>query len=142
MCLQPLATAACCWRKAACSSWSSFTHTHRPTKTSNCWPRASWRACSATEPAPASLHKHTRVAARHHSNLTEVNTHTLVVSRCISLTTAGNLFILLHFLFQKLMLPDQQEDVSWVPPQRGSLNVCVHIPRTHTLYQESQESKH
>lgn len=67
----PLATAACCWRRAACSSWSRLIPTHRPTKMSSCWPRAFWRTCSTTEPALASLRQHRQVAACRHNNLTE-----------------------------------------------------------------------
>lgn len=91
VCLQLLATAACCWRRAACSSSSTFIHTHRPTGTSSCWLRAFWRACNATEPALASLLTHTQAAAHHHSNLTEVKTHTQLVM-CMSVSHSQEIF--------------------------------------------------
>ena len=74
---QPLVTAACCWRRAACSSWSSFIHTHRPTRTSNGWRRAFWRACRTTELALARLHRCRQVAVRRHNSHTQVKRKTL-----------------------------------------------------------------
>lgn len=85
VCLQLRATAACCWRRAACSSWSTFTHTHRRTETSDCWPRASWRACGATEPARDSQRSQSQAAARRRSNLAEVksDSHEVVLLKCL-----------------------------------------------------------
>lgn len=57
------ATAACCWRRAACSSWSWSTRTRRRTPMSDFWPRASWRACRTTRLAPARWRPRTWAAA-------------------------------------------------------------------------------
>lgn len=131
MCLQPLATAACCWRRAACSSWSTFIHTHRPTETSNCWLRAFWRACNATERAPARLHTHTQATAHRPSDLTEVRTHTWLVIR-ISVSHCWDFPLSYVFFFRSYGFLIARRTLSSAPRRRGfSLRVCVYTYYTH-----------
>lgn len=116
--LQPLVTAACSWRRAACNSWSSFTHTHRRTLTSKFWPRASWRACSTTELAPASLRPHTRVAVCRRSKHTKgEDADAFTGTGGDSCHICWNVSTLKLFSFRLL---DQEVDVSWVPPHRNT----------------------
>lgn len=116
--LQPLVTAACSWRRAACNSWSSFTHTHRRTLTSKFWPRASWRACSTTELAPASLRPHTQVAVCRHSKHTKgEDADTFTVTGGDLSHISWSVPTLKLFSFRLL---DQEVDVSWVPPHRNT----------------------
>ena len=129
-CLQLLATAVCCWRRAVYSSWNTFTNTRRPTEMSNCWLKVFWRACSATELAPVS--QHTQAAAHHHNNPVEVKaarskgSNSSVVFFLELKLTFLNLYV--HILFQKTILLDEEGGLRLSPTtERGVafVRVCL-----------------